>query len=394
MLDSVLGTVLLWVINTLVALAPFMVAALLMVFAWKLWRYYLLYIFVLQQEYVLLELKLPREIFKSPRAMELILASMWHVVEGPPLKRLRLNNKRPWFALEIVSDGGVIHFYIRTPELFRNLVESYVYANYPDVEVGEVPDYTLKVPYGQEGSDWDLDALEFKLAKEDAIPLKTYVDYGLADDPKEEFKLDPLVSLLEHMSTCAADEKLWFQIIITASKSDKWKEEGVELVNKLLERGNKDAGQDFSRIFPSKVEGETVEAIQRSIDKLGFMAGVRAMYLFKEGKEDKRKSIGLYGSTKAFGSTHLNTLIKAKDLGYPYVWMDPFGLKATKDKQEIFRGYVSRSYFYPPVKRNDVFILTTEEIATLFHLPGSVANVPTLPRIESKSGDAPSNLPI
>ena len=38
-------------------------------------------------------------------------------------------------------------------------------------------------------------------------------------------------------------------------------------------------------------------------------------------------------------------------------------------------------------------VMTTEELATMFHLPGKVAVTPTLGRIPSTRGEAPPNLP-
>ncbi len=38
--------------------------------------------------------------------------------------------------------------------------------------------------------------------------------------------------------------------------------------------------------------------------------------------------------------------------------------------------------------------MTTEELATIFHIPGKVASTPTLARIPSKRSEAPANLPI
>lgn len=39
-------------------------------------------------------------------------------------------------------------------------------------------------------------------------------------------------------------------------------------------------------------------------------------------------------------------------------------------------------------------IFTTEELATMFHLPGLVALTPSLGRIPSTRSQAPSNLPV
>jgi hypothetical protein len=43
---------------------------------------------------------------------------------------------------------------------------------------------------------------------------------------------------------------------------------------------------------------------------------------------------------------------------------------------------------------SDVSAFNLEEIATLWHLPGSVVATPTLPRIDSAKGTAPANLPL
>jgi hypothetical protein len=38
-------------------------------------------------------------------------------------------------------------------------------------------------------------------------------------------------------------------------------------------------------------------------------------------------------------------------------------------------------------------VMTTEELATIYHFPGKVATTPTLGRIPSKRAEAPANLP-
>ena len=44
---------------------------------------------------------------------------------------------------------------------------------------------------------WNLWGCEFKLLKPDAYPIKTYIDFGLDKDPKEEFKVDPISPVIE-----------------------------------------------------------------------------------------------------------------------------------------------------------------------------------------------------
>ena len=144
--------------------------------------------FIRSHKYVLLELKLPREVSKSPLAMELALSGLY-VTSGETTwyDKYFLGKMRPWFSLEIVSIEGNIHFYIWTRQSFKNVVEAQLYGQYPNIEIVEVKDYTATVPHFdyREVSLW---GHEYKLDKADPYPIKTYVDYGLDKDPKEEYK--------------------------------------------------------------------------------------------------------------------------------------------------------------------------------------------------------------
>ena len=98
-------------------------------------------------KWVMLEFRIPRDVFKSPRAMELALGNALHQTGGVATRynKFWLGRVLAWFSLEIVSTEGDIHFYIRTPKQFRNIVESQIYAQYPRAEIFEVEDYVLPV---------------------------------------------------------------------------------------------------------------------------------------------------------------------------------------------------------------------------------------------------------
>ena len=50
-------------------------------------------------------------------------------------------------------------------------------------------------------------------------------------------------------------------------------------------------------------------------------------------------------------------------------------------------------YRYMPM-RGQASVLSSEELATIFHFPGRTAETPTLERIESRKGEPPPNLPV
>ena len=54
---------------------------------------------------------------------------------------------------EIVSVDGNVKFFIRTPAKFKKIIESHIYAQYPDIEVSEVSDYISLAPYVHENID-------------------------------------------------------------------------------------------------------------------------------------------------------------------------------------------------------------------------------------------------
>ena len=59
-----------------------------------------------------------------------------------------------------------------------------MYSQYPGVEIYEVDDYTK--PFYYDPNKVSLWAAEFGLTEADPYPIKTYIDYGLDKDPKEE----------------------------------------------------------------------------------------------------------------------------------------------------------------------------------------------------------------
>ena len=69
-----------------------------------------------------------------------------------------------------------------------------------------------------------------------------------------------------------------------------------------------------------------------------------------------------------------------------------WGDKIVDKKADMFKAYVSRSYFHPPYKKKP-FILNTEELATIYHFPSGI-ETPGFTTISSRKAEPPANLPI
>src|SRR5712671_3326045 len=90
-----------------------LVPAALIYIAVEAWVIYVRTLFFSQQSYVLIEIKLPKEIFKSTKAMEFCIANMYQTgLEGNWYEKYWKGMTRSWFSLEIVSIDGGVHFFI------------------------------------------------------------------------------------------------------------------------------------------------------------------------------------------------------------------------------------------------------------------------------------------
>ncbi len=403
-ISGFLGSSLAGVLQGLYMVYPLIIFIALAVFSWRAWKRYIEADFISKMQWVMLEIKLPRETYKSPKAMEIVFGAFHQAPGGNFYNATYPAGFPPCLPLVIVRINGAIHFLMRIPKGWRPNVEAHIYAQYPTAEIHEIPDYVLAVPYLAPDSKWQLFGAEFGLTKEDAYPIKTYVDFGLDKDPKEEFKVDPITSTLEFMGSIGQGEQIWFQINIMAAKKrflkpgtvdtyQDWAGDAKSLLDKLLKRDKlKESLLLSNESVLSPGERSVVEAIERQISKPGFDCGIRVLYLAEEGKFNPGNIGGVMALVKQYGTLNLNGFKPVGATGYE-PWEDPFGTKIIKQKRRFFEAYCKRAGFYPPYDRIP-FVLNTEELATIYHFPGTVAATPTFGRAESKRGEAPVNLPV
>ncbi|KKU82170.1 MAG: hypothetical protein UY07_C0002G0027 [Parcubacteria group bacterium GW2011_GWA1_47_8] len=386
---------------------PYLIPIVLVIMFWDVWLKYVRARYRASINWVLLEIKVPKEIHKTPLAMEIVLNAMYQTGGTTTwIDRYWKGKLREDFSLEMVSIDGHIKFFIRVSSFFKNIIEAQLYAQYPDIEVYEVPDYTRYVNYrGKEGS-WSMVGTGYKLVKEDPYPIKTYVDFGMdKEGVKEEFKIDPLTSVIEYLGSIGQGEQIWIQIMIRAAtkryrKKDgtkgDWKDEGKGIIDKLTKRNEKteEGTPVFKMMMMTKGELETIAAIERSMSKLGFDCGIRALYLAKNEKFDPSNIKALGGLLRAFTSQSLNSFtVCHQTFGFDYPWQDYNKIRITKKRREQFEAYKHRGWFYGDHTEKP-FVLTSEELATIYHFPGGVAQTPTFGRIPSHKSEAPVNLPI
>ena len=384
------------------------------------WIRYVQELYWLSASWVVLEIIPPKNIEKSPKPMEALFTTFAGVEKTFDIAEEYISGMFPdYMSLEIVSDSGAVHMYIRSMKKYRHLVEAALYSQYPDVEVLEVPDYVDDVPKIIPNGQWDLWGADVAPTnKHPAFPIRTYKSF---EETVTGTMIDPLSGIFEVMGKLGPGQHMWLQWII-APKSPTWGQTvGKELTDKLkgkeakkesiAERLWTDLKDIFTNLWASlsgpvefekakkkdeqpldtrlsPLERDVLKAVEENLGKWQF--GVKGRYVYVGRKENFDKSLGvsgLWGSLKQFSDDNMNGM-KPDNASKTFANYINQKNRLRYRQRKLLRRYRNRSM------DGVQLVMSTEELATIFHLPDMNVMAPSLNRVEAKRGGAPSNLPI
>jgi hypothetical protein len=403
------------ILTIVVALSPIWLPYTLFYITFEMWMWSVREKFKFENGRTTLRIKLPQEVLKSPEAMESVLTQIFNPNGPDNLMQTYLDGKHPLVAsLEIASIGGEVRFYANVPKKkVKNALESQLYAQYPGIEVTEeLIDYTAEVQW--DPKKWDIMAFHIlkksKTADDDVLPIKTYIDFGLDKQPKEELKYEPMSSLIEHLGSAKPHERLWIQILMTPhakknfktgslSKVDTWESAAKRKIDTLMGRDKIGLGTEETESRPVLTMGEreTIAAIERNVSKYAYSVAIRALYITEVGKFDGDMigpMLRSFGQFDMIGRAGLGPMWRT-DFDYNF-FQDFTGERKIKAKKNELEYYKAR-YYTEGDRKSKVDrerIMSTEEIATIYHIPGTSVVTPSLSRVENTRREAPANLPI
>jgi len=401
------------VISLMLVLSPIWLPLVLGPLFFENWMEYVQRKFAVDNGRTTLRIKLPPMVLKSPEAMEAFFTQIHNVSSSDNLFQTYIDGKHPlMFSFELVSIGGDVRFYINVPtKKTKNAVEAQLYAYYPGVEVVEEQiDYTGEVTWNPE--EWEI--MSFRHVKKDdqEFPIKTYIDFGMDKIPKEEGQIfDPMATMIERIATIQPYERIWIQILCKSHKEKNlksgslrtipsWDKKVFEKIDEMMgrEKGKK-VGPMESEEVPRLTTGErdTIAAMERNAGKYAYETAIRWMYITKPGKFDGNligpmiQTFGQYNIVKRNGIG----LRWRTDFDYN-MFKDRSGKKKLAMKKWELEQYKKRRYSCDKwdTAGSAMKIFTTEELATIYHLPNNAVVTPGLTRITAIRGDAPANLPI
>ncbi|HVT01193.1 MAG TPA: TraM recognition domain-containing protein [Patescibacteria group bacterium] len=296
----------------------------------------------------LLEVSLPRENEIKIDAAEQLFSSLTSMkgTKGM-LSFLKLADS---ISFEIVARPQDIRFYIGVPNKLKDMVEKQVHGAYPDAQILEVEDYNLFEHPGKTAY------ASLKLEKSNYLPIKTYKDLAI----------DPLSSITSTIGKMVEGEAAAIQILITPG-GDAWKKAGREYITTTKKREANPETAKYS------VDQKELEAIEQKITRPGFMTYVRIMAV---------------APTKEAADVHLSNIEGAFS---QFSSFNSFGT----EKNKFFKGMAIVDFIYRqlPLIPKNLGVLTTDELATLFHFPNKSVETPSIHWLGARVAPAPANIP-
>ncbi|HFC36102.1 MAG TPA: DUF87 domain-containing protein, partial [Candidatus Moranbacteria bacterium] len=326
-------------------------------------------------------------------AMEQLLTTLAKIKREKSLL-FRLFYDAPYVSLEIAnpSDSEEIFFYMAVPKKYRESIEKQVHSFFPNASIQKVSDYTIFSPGGYTATA----VLELKNSY--ALPIKTY----------EEMEVDPLSEISNSLSKFKTEEEgAALQLVIVPAKKN-WEMKGRSIAHKMQQgKRLKDVhnnsamkkfwlaiGKGLNEIMGvltasgkqqenfttrdeemvqlTPEEQELIKNIERKSSKAGFRVNIR---LLASSDTQERADEILSQMENAFAQ-----------------FENP-GVNYFQVKKRVRSKKVSYNYIFRNFEEKNAVVLSTEEIAGIFHFPISTTETPKIKWLKSGSAPPPVNIP-
>ena len=287
---------------------------------------------------------------------------------------------RPRIAFEIASElgGSDISFYIAVPTDLEGALDKFVQGVYPGAILEKKPeDYTIFEPKGEVFASY------LRLKNTFYAPINSYKDLGS----------DPLESITNSISNISPTEGAAIQVIIRPVLFDIRKR-GEEVLSHILNEGKtleqavhlahrgalskilagvEAKKGDVAAKNDIRVDDVVVDGVRSKIRKPVFSVNVRMIGV---GENKNRAREILHGIESSFAqfSSGMN------------------GFKTQQLKGRRLRQFIY-NFAFRDFKDGISFILNSEELASIYHLPLSHMESPYIKWVKSKEAPPPSELP-
>ena len=286
----------------------------------------------------------------------------------------------PYVALEMAVHhiGEETHFYVAVPKSSEDIVEKQIYGLYPTAEVSKARDYNIFNPQGATAGAY-LSYNNYPI-----LPIKTY----------QKMETDPIGGILTAMSKLQAEgEGAALQVLIRPSHADSQKSLAVKVSREMqsgyqfkeaLQRAthpskpktpapNKPPDPERPKVV-TPADEEIIKAISGKASKQSFDVNIRLMASAPSEIRSQQILQDFEGSFVQFSSPDMNSLKANKLTG--------------RSLNKLIYNFSFRLF-----DNSQSVTMSTEEIASFYHLPVSTTSAPKVKFLKAKPAEPPPNLP-
>jgi hypothetical protein len=322
-------------------------------------------------------------------AMEQLLVTLANIKKETGILR-RIFYGFPHISLEIANPAGSeeIFFYLSIPKKFRDSIEKQVLSFFPNASMEKITDYTIFYPGNFTA------AATLKLKNKYLLPIRTY----------QFMEVDPLNEISNSLSKLnETNEGAAIQLVLVPAGIE-WRSRGRRVAHEMQQ--GKRLNDVFSRSVAHKIgkevgkglsdaiqtvsnkdnqapkekpavqltpeEQELVKSIEKKANLTGFRVNLRIIASAISQERANEILAQLENSFSQFENSDLNFFQVQKRM---------------KGKQIAF-DYIFRNF-----NEEHSIILSTEEIASIFHFPISTTETPKIKWLKSGAAAPPPNLP-
>jgi len=397
----------------------------------EMWKAYKSGQYTKNWKWVLLAIDIPQENVQTPKAVEQLFSHIFSVMEPPGINTLYGRGFQQFqFSFEIISIEGYIQFLIRTLDVYQDVVEAAVYAQYPGADIIEVEDYVTDIPDKYPNDTHNIWAADFVLTQHFAYPIRLYSEFE-HNISKDTVLKDPMGTFLESFSRIGVGEQLWWQIIIEPIAEKGWKNDCIDKIKELIGEKkptkksplsflsdnpiSKELGKSFQELnaqltgsprseddasysssdgppnnllYLTPGQKDLVERMEQKISKIGFTTKMRGVYVARnEVYKPSRAVNSLVGAINQFNNPSSNSILPSYITSTRYMFAEQ---RKNQRRNVLIKAFKNRN----PDAGKGRYVLNIEELATIWHFPMSHVKTPLLQKSLIQTSEPPIGLPI
>lgn len=292
------------------------------------------------------------------------------------------------FSFEIVANDKLISFYIVAARKMARYIEQQLQAHYPEAVMEETEDYNIFNPQGAVAAGY------LRTKRGFIFPIKTY----------KKHETDPMNSIINVMSKLDKEEGMAVQFIVRSAKGS-WHRKPSRVVREVhqgkpLSEALKTTG--FSKVMAGL--SSLAKAAKPQTEREKQLKATQTPKRLSAMEEEMLKGIEEKNS-KAGLDVNLRIVVSAKNQGRALAYLDNIGSAFSQynyyEYGNSFRNKIIKKktsklindFIHRRFEPSMGFLLNTEELASLYHLPLRDAETPNILWLTAKYAPAPTNMP-